>query len=74
MNRRYYCTASKKFDTFLCGLGWLAIQIALISAVSEMIGKVASFLIDTNTSESFSGGNEDEVCASCADRFKEVRQ
>lgn len=70
---KYYCTASKKFDTVLCAIGWFAIQMALLTAVSEMVGKAASFLIDSKTSEKLSNGNEDEVCTSCADRFKEVK-
>ena len=70
--KHYYCTPSKKFDTFLCTLGWFAIQMALITAVSEMVGKVAGFLIDANAEKLSDGTNEDEVCTSCADRFKEV--
>ncbi len=70
MNKYYYCTPSKKFDVFLCAIGWLAIQLALITAVSEMVGKaVGMFMINKKDSSS-----DDEVCTSCVDRFKEVRQ
>lgn len=72
--KRYYCTPSKGFDTFLCALGWLAIQMALIGAVSNMIGKAAAFLIDNaSTSESEKLSVSDEICTSCEDRFKEVK-
>lgn len=59
MNKRYYCTPSKKFDTLLCTIGWFAIQMALVTAVSKMAGKVAE-LIYKEKKDSPS----DEVCTS----------
>lgn len=70
-NKYYYCTPSKKFDSFLCTIGWLAIQMALIITVSEMVGRAVGMFMINNKKDSPS---EDEVCTSCADRFKEVRQ
>ena len=72
MNKHYYCTSSKKFDTLLCTIGWFAIQMALITAVSKMVGKVADmFLINKEEKDSPS---DDEICTSCEDHSEEVRQ
>ena len=63
MNKYYYCTPSKKFDTLLCTIGWFAIQIALVTAVSKVVGKVADMLISKKEKDSPS----DEVCTSYED-------
>ena len=70
---KYYCTPNKGFDTFLCGLGWFAIQMALLTAVAKMVGKAVDFIFFNKKKEKDSP-SEDEVCNSCMDRFKEVRQ
>ena len=72
MNKYYYCTPSKGFDTFLCGLGWFAIQMVLLIAVAKMVGKAIDFIFFKNKEKD--SPSEDEVCTSCADRFKEIRQ
>ena len=75
MNKYYYCTPSKGFDTFLCGLGWFAIQMALLTAVARMVGKAVDFIFfNKKEKDSHSSPSEDEICTSCADRFKEVRE
>ena len=65
MNKYYYCTSNEKFDTLLCTIGWFAIQMTLITAVSKMAGKVAE-LIYKEEKDSPS----DKVCTSCEDHSK----
>ena len=65
MNKYYYRTSNEKFDTLLCTIGWFAIQMTLIAAVSKMAGKVAE-LIYKEEKDSPS----DKVCTSCEDHTK----
>lgn len=65
MNKYYYRTSNEKFDTLLCTIGWFAIQMTLITAVSKMAGKVAE-LIYKEEKDSPS----DKVCTSCEDHSK----
>ena len=52
MNKYYYRTPSKKFDTLLCTIGKFAIRVTLLIAVSKMVGQVADMLISKEEKDS----------------------